>query len=79
LLLPNYQEKLTSAITQYFAKKIKLEFSIGGSGNTPAKQISAEKAQAQAGAESAIEEDAFIQALISDFDASIIPNSIKPI
>jgi DNA polymerase-3 subunit gamma/tau len=79
LLLPNYQEKLSSAIAQYFAKKIKLEFSIGGTGNTPAKQISAEKAHAQAGAESAIEEDAFIQALISDFDASIIPNSIKPI
>jgi DNA polymerase-3 subunit gamma/tau len=79
LLLPNYQEKLSSAIAQYFAKKIKLEFSIGGSGNTPAKQISAEKAQAQAGAETAIEEDAFVQALISDFDASIIPNSIKPI
>lgn len=79
LLLPNYQEKLSSAIGQYFAKKIKLEFSIGGSGNTPAKQISAEKAHAQAGAESAIEEDAFVQALLSDFDASIIPNSIKPI
>lgn len=79
LLLPNYQEKLSSAIAQYFAKKIKLEFSIGGSGNTPAKQISAEKAHAQAGAETAIEEDAFVQALLSDFDASIIPNSIKPI
>jgi DNA polymerase-3 subunit gamma/tau len=79
LLLPNYQEKLSSAIAQYFSKKIKLEFSIGGTGNTPAKQISAEKAHAQAGAESAIEEDAFVQALLSDFDASIIPNSIKPI
>ena len=79
LLLPNYQDKLSSAIAQYFAKKIKLEFSIGGSGNTPAKQISAEKAHAQAGAETAIEEDAFVQALLRDFDASIIPNSIKPI
>jgi len=79
LLLPNYQEKLSSAIAHYFAKKIKLEFSIGGSGNTPAKQISAEKAYAQAGAETAIEEDGFVQALLHDFDASIIPNSIKPI
>lgn len=79
LLLPNYQEKLSSAISQYFDKKIKLQFSIGGTGNTPAKQISQEKAQAQAGAESAIEEDRFVQALINDFGASIIPNSIKPI
>lgn len=79
LLLPNYQEKLSSAISQYFDKKIKLNFSVGGTGNTPAKQISQEKAHAQANAESAIEDDSFVQALISDFGASIIPNSIKPI
>lgn len=79
LLSPNYQEKLGSAITQYFDKKIKLQFSIGGTGNTPAKQISQEKAVAQAGAESAIEEDGFVQALINEFGATIIPNSIKPI
>lgn len=79
LLLPNYQEKLGTAICQYFGKKIKLQFSIGGTGNSPAKQISQEKAYAQASAESAIEEDSFVQALINDFGASIIPNSIKPI
>ncbi len=79
LLLPNYQEKLGAAICQYFGKKIKLQFSIGGTGNTPAKQISQEKAYAQASAESAIEEDSFVQALINDLGASIIPNSIKPI
>ena len=79
LLLPNYQEKLASAISQYFDKKIKLQFSIGGTGNTPAKQISQEKAHAQANAESAIEDDSFVQSLINDFGAQIIPNSIKPI
>lgn len=79
LVSPNYQEKLGTAITQYFGKKIKLQFSIGGTGNTPARQISQEKAQAQANAESAIEEDSFVQTLISDFGATIIPNSIKPV
>lgn len=79
LLSPNYQEKLGSAIAQYFDKKIKLQFSVGGNGNTPAKQIMQEKAQAQASAEIAIEQDTFVQALISDFGATIIPNSIKPI
>lgn len=79
LLLPNYQEKLASAVSQYFDKKIKLQFSIGGTGNTPAKQISQEKAHAQANAESAIEDDNFVQSLINDFGAQIIPNSIKPI
>jgi DNA polymerase-3 subunit gamma/tau len=79
LVSPNYQEKLGTAITQHFGKKIKLQFSIGGTGNTPAKQISQEKAQAQANAETAIEEDSFVQALITDFGATIIPNSIKPV
>lgn len=79
LLSPNYQEKLGSAIAQYFDKKIKLQFNIGGTGNTPAKQITQERAEAQANAENAIEEDSFVQALISDFGATVIPNSIKPI
>lgn len=79
LLSPNYQEKLSGAITQHYGKKVRLQFSIGGTGNTPAKQMSQEKAHAQANAESAIEEDSFVQALINDFGAQIIPNSIKPI
>lgn len=79
LVSANYQEKLTTAICQHFDRKIKLQFGIGGTGNTPAKQISQEKAQAQANAETAIEEDSFVQALINDFGATIIPNSIKPI
>jgi DNA polymerase-3 subunit gamma/tau len=79
LLLPNYQEKLSTAINQYFDKKIKLHFSVGGTGNTPAQQINQEKAQAQSTAETAIEQDGFVQALINDFGAQIIPNSIKPI
>ena len=79
LLLPNYQEKLSTSINQYFDKKIKLHFSVGGTGNTPAQQINQEKAQAQSSAENAIEQDGFVQALINDFVAQIIPNSIKPI
>lgn len=79
LLLPNYQEKLSSVISQFYDKKIKLQFNIGGTGNTVAKQVFEEKATAQANAVNAIEEDSFVQALIQDFDAEIIPNSIKPI
>ncbi len=79
LLVPQYQEKLAALISQFFAKKIKLQFSIGGSGNSPAKQMMQEKAQAQANAEDAIEQDLFVQALLNEFGASIIPNSIKPI
>ena len=79
LLSPMYQDKLSSALQQYFGRKIRLEFSVEGSVNTPAKEVAQEKAVAQAGAENAIDQDSFVQALINDFGASIIPNSIKPI
>jgi len=79
LLDPNYQEKLRSAIQQHFDRKIQLSFEVGGSGNTPAQQISQEKAAIQSQAVTAIQEDDFVQALVKDFGAQIIPSSIKPI
>ncbi len=79
LLESSYQEKLKAAIQQHFGRKIQLKFEIGGTGNTPAEQISQEKAVLQSKAESAIKEDDFVQALVKDFGAQIIPSSIKPI
>lgn len=79
LLDPNYQEKLSVAINQHFGRKIKLSLKIGGTGNTPAKQIFEEKAAVQSEAESAIQQDDFVQSLMKDFGANIIPSSIKPI
>jgi DNA polymerase III subunit gamma/tau len=79
LLQLNYQEKLSSALASYFDKKIKLSFTVGGTGNTIAKQVHEERTIAQANAVASIETDDFVQALIQDFDAEIVPNSIKPI
>lgn len=79
LLVPNYQDKLTSAISQHYDQKIRLHFTVGGTGNNIAKQVFEEKAHAQANAESAIETDPFVKALMRDFGAEIIPNSIKPL
>lgn len=79
LASPNYQDKLSDAIAQHFGRKIKLIFEIGSEANTPAKQNAIEKATMQSNAESAILQDDFVQALMSDFGATIIPNSIKPV
>jgi DNA polymerase-3 subunit gamma/tau len=79
LLEQNYQEKLCATIEQHFDKKIQLHFEVGGTGNTPAQQISEEKATLQSKAVAAIQEDDFVQALVKDFGAQIIPSSIKPI
>lgn len=79
LIDPNYQDKLKAAIDQYFGRKIALKFEIGGTGNTPAQQIFQEKEALQSEAVSAIQQDDFVQALVKDFGAQIIPSSIKPI
>jgi DNA polymerase III subunit gamma/tau len=83
LVSATYQEKLSSAINQHFGKKIKLNIEISGVAaveiNTPAKLNAVEKANIQSTAEQAIMGDSFVQALMNDFGATIIPNSIKPI
>lgn len=83
LVSPNYQEKLSSAINQHFGKRIRLHIEVSGEAhieiNTPAKQTAVEKATIQSSAEEAIMQDSFVKDLLSQFDATIIPNSIKPI
>jgi DNA polymerase-3 subunit gamma/tau len=79
LLDMGYQDKLKAAINQHFGKKMQLQFEIGGTGNTPAQQVSKEKAALQSKAESAIQQDHFVQALVNDFGAQIISSSIKPV
>lgn len=78
LVSATYKEKLSSAINMHFGRKIELHFQIDSEANTPAKEQAEEKAVIQSSAEEAIMNDAFVQALINDFDAKIIPNSIKP-
>ena len=82
LVSASYQDKLSSAINEYFGKKIKLKFKIGAEGqteiNTLAKQNATEKASVQSTATDAIMQDSFVQALMNDLGATIIPNSIKP-
>ena len=83
LAAASYQAKLSEAIEAYFGRKIKLIVEISGEAqaemNTPAKQIAVEKANVQSTAEAAIMNDGFVQDLINQFGATIIPNSIKPI
>ncbi len=79
LLMQNYQDKLAATISKHYNQKVQLHFEVGGTGDTPAQQIKTEKAVQQSQAEKAIHEDIFVQALMSDFDATIVKNSIKPL
>ncbi|MFM9836317.1 MAG: DNA polymerase III subunit gamma/tau [Methylophilaceae bacterium] len=79
LVSASYQDKLASAINEFFGRKIMLSFEVNGEANTPAMQKSTEKAVVQSSAEAAILNDDFVQALMQNFDAQIIPNTIKPV
>lgn len=83
LISPSYQDKLASAINDYFGRKIRLNIAVASDTHTeivtPAKQNANEKAVIQSGAEAAIMNDDFVKALMNDLGAQIIPNSIKPV
>ncbi len=83
LVSASYQDKLASAINEYFGRKIRLNIEVASDTLeeivTPAKQNANEKAVIQSGAEAAIMNDDFVKALMNDLGATIIPNSIKPI
>jgi DNA polymerase III subunit gamma/tau len=83
LVSASYQDKLSSAINEYFGRKIRLNIEVASDAQaeivTPAKQNASEKAVIQSGAEAAIMGDPFVQDLMEKFGATIIPNSIKPV
>ena len=83
LVSASYQDKLASAINEYFGRKIRLNIEVANELTTgivtPAKQNASEKAVIQSDAEAAIMNDDFVKALMNDLGATIIPNSIKPV
>lgn len=76
--LLSYQDTLKAALKERFGN-IQIKIEIGGSGNTPAAQITQEKASRQASAEESIRNDPFVRDMIETFGATLNPSSIKPI
>lgn len=75
----NYLEKLNSALSSHFGRRLKLNIITGQEANTPARQLAVERAELQDQATEAIMADRFVQGLMQEMGASIVPNSIKPL
>lgn len=75
----NYLDKLNSALNSQFGRRIKLTIQVGQEANTPARQMAVEKAELQDQAKDAILSDHFVQGLMQEMGATIVPNSIKPL
>jgi DNA polymerase-3 subunit gamma/tau len=58
---------------------VRLTVEIGRVQDSPAKRNAAAAAQRQAGAEAIILNDAYVQILMRDYGAKIVPGSIKPL
>ncbi len=79
LLEKTYREKIQEAVNLHFARKVKLKITLGSvTGITPAVLQQQKVEEKQFEAVAAIETDPVVQALVENFDAKIIPSSIKP-
>jgi DNA polymerase-3 subunit gamma/tau len=74
-VVANIEERLSMAL----GRGVKLRFEKAGAAqDTPADAAQRERAARQQAAERALGEDPFVQAVIRDFDARVIPESVKP-
>ena len=75
-----YQEKLREALSHHFGHDISLTITLGSaSGDTPAAIALREKLARLAEATQSIQNDPFVQSVVRDFGATVIPDSIKPL
>jgi DNA polymerase-3 subunit gamma/tau len=83
LLNTKAEKRLQQALREYFDADIRLEIEHASSGQaaveTPAQAAARERAERQQQAEQSIERDGFVQALKNNFNAEIIPGSVKPV
>jgi len=71
------QDKLSNALGR--SVKVKFEKSTSAIADTPADLAGRERASRQSAAERALDTDPTVQGLLRDFDARIIPASVKPV
>jgi DNA polymerase-3 subunit gamma/tau len=75
---PSSREKLTAALAG-IGHEVKLAIEIGGVVDSPARRNKQASDERQRVAEEAILSDPEVQALMRDFDAKIVPGSLKPV
>ena len=79
LLSAGSADKLAAALSSYFEKTVRLETEIGNVTRTAHAASVAEQARRQQLAEQTLNDDPFVQTLIREFGATIVPGSVKPV
>ncbi len=79
LLSAGSGDKLAAALTAHHGRPVRLDAVIGAVSRTAHAADVAEQAERQRMAERTLHDDPFVQALMRDFDATIVPGSIRPV
>jgi len=81
LISPKPKQRLQQALGEYFNIDAQLEIEVANQieNESPAQSIQRETDQRQQQAEQSINEDSFTQSLKDNFNAEIIPGSVKPV
>jgi DNA polymerase-3 subunit gamma/tau len=75
---PASRERLQNAL-EGAGHKVNISVEVGGVTDSPARRIAAAAAQKQRAAEEIIQSDPFVQTMMREFGAKIVPGSIKPV
>ncbi|HWV62825.1 MAG TPA: DNA polymerase III subunit gamma/tau C-terminal domain-containing protein, partial [Oxalicibacterium sp.] len=79
LLVAGSVDKLAAALTERFGKPARIVTSIGPVRYTANAQAQADRAERQREAEQAMQDDPFVQKLMREFGATIVPGSVRPV
>jgi len=79
LLSAGSKEKLMTALSEHLGKDVHLDTEIGATTITAHAADVAEEAQRQRQAEQTLQEDPFVQTLMREFGATIVPGSVRPL
>ena len=80
LLNPALQSKLEEALCNSLQQKLKLHIELGVLAvESPAQTQARNQAERQLSAEESIQQDPMVQALKENFNAEVVPNSVKPL
>ena len=79
LLSAGSADKLAAALEAHYGKPVRLLTEIGTVNRTAHAANVAEQAERQREAERTLQEDPFVQSLIREFGATIVPGSIRPV
>ncbi|GAB7127632.1 hypothetical protein JCM19000A_21390 [Silvimonas sp. JCM 19000] len=77
----DFQDRLREALSRHFGQDIEVSATLIEEEihHTPAAIMQRERAVRQAQAEDAIQNDPFVQSLVQDFGATVVPGTIQPV